>query len=359
MDEKLESFSVEEYIFLVISMGASKLCPHQCFCYETSDLVNCQSRGFTHIPHSIPHGTWLLDLGGNKLTELRSTSFTGIWALRVLLIPQSCLQVVHSQALSSLTFLEKLDLSYNELRVLPPDFSEGLTSLKDLRLSHNALERLETHSLQELESLEKLDLSHNHIQFIGVGALRGLARLRHLNLAWNQLMVLQGEMLTMQQGLEVLLLGHNNISKVEAEAFAPLQTLTILNLEANQLKSLKFKIFLNLRTTSTHLQLSENPWTCDCELHRVFSKILRVRHLHVDDYWNITCQAPHLLTGAFLGLMHSQLCIAETATVLVITGTVMVTVVAAMVMAERQRKGKKMNLEKQGSDPIPWEYREK
>lgn len=87
-------------IFLPITFSvvvASKLCPPQCFCYEASDLVNCRSQGFTHIPHSIPHGTWLLDLSGNKLSELRSTSFSGIWALRVLLISQSSMQMVHSQ----------------------------------------------------------------------------------------------------------------------------------------------------------------------------------------------------------------------------------------------------------------------
>ncbi|KTG45894.1 hypothetical protein cypCar_00042833 [Cyprinus carpio] len=116
-----------------------------------------------------------------------STSFTGIWALRVLLLSQSNMQVVHSKALSSLTFLEKLDLAYNELRVLPPDFSQGLTALKDLKLSHNALQRLESHSLEDLESLERLDLSHNQVQVIEVGAFRGLAMLKHLNLAWNQL----------------------------------------------------------------------------------------------------------------------------------------------------------------------------
>ncbi|XP_043086902.1 slit homolog 2 protein [Puntigrus tetrazona] len=339
----------------LLAARSSKLCPHQCSCYDASELVDCRSRGFSHIPHSIPHGTWLLDLSGNRLSELRSTSFTGIWALRVLLLSQSSMQAVHSKALSSLTFLEKLDLAYNELRVLPSEFSQGLTALKDLKLSHNALERLESHSLEDLESLERLDLSHNHLQVIEVGAFRGLTMLRHLNLAWNQLAVLQGGLLTMQQGLGVLLLNHNNISKIEIEALAPLQTLTILNLEANQLRSLKFKTFLNLQTPSTHLQMSENPWTCDCELHRVFSKILRVRHLHVDDYMNITCHSPLLLSGASLGLMHSQLCVAETATVLVITGTVMVTVVAALVMAERKRKKQKMNLEKQGSDPMPWE----
>lgn len=81
-----------------------------------------------------------------------------------------------------------------------------------------------------------------------------------------------------------------------------------------------------------------NPWSCDCELHRVFSKILHVRHLHIDDYRNVTCQDPPQLTGASLAWVDSQLCFAETATVLVITVTVLVTVMAAVVMAERNRK---------------------
>ncbi|XP_052426019.1 slit homolog 1 protein-like [Carassius gibelio] len=319
---------------------SSKLCPRQCLCYDASELVDCGSRGFTHVPRSIPHGTQLLDLSGNDLWELRSGSFTGTRVLQVLLLSQSHIQLLRSKALSSLTFLEKLDLAYNELRVLPPDFSQGLTALKDLQLSHNALQRLESRSLEDLESLQRLDLSHNHVQVIEAGAFRGLSVLKLLNLSWNQLTVVQRGLLTMQQSLPVLFLDHNNISKIETQALAPLHTLTLLNLEANQLSSLKFKTLLNLQTASTHLQMSENPWTCDCELHRVFSKILHVRHLHVDDYMNLTCHAP-----LSLGVMHSQLCVAETATVLLITGAVMVTVVAALVMAER-KQNQKMNLEK-------------
>lgn len=93
-----------------------------------------------------------------------------------------------------------------------------------------------------------------------------------------------------------------------------------------------------------------NPWSCDCELHRVFSKILYVRHLHIDDYRNVTCHHPPQLAGASLAWVDSRLCIAETATVLVITVTVLVTVVAALVMAERNRKrnrGKKWDTESQ------------
>ena len=92
------------------------------------------------------------------------------------------------------------------------------------------------------------------------------------------------------------------------------------------------------------LALSGNPWSCDCELHRVFSKILHVRHLHIDDCRSVTCQDPPQLTGASLAWVDSQLCI-EIATV-----TVLVTVVAAVVMGERNRKrngGKSWDTESQ------------
>lgn len=169
--------------------------------------------------------------------------------------------------------------------------------------------------------------------------------MRHLNLQGNHLSVLREGLLSRQLSLEVLLLSHNNISQIELEALAPLRSLILLGLEGNQLKHLKFKTFLNLHTISTHLQLSLNPWTCDCDLYRVFSKILRVRHLHVDDYKNITCQEPPQIEGVSLIWMDSSLCMAETATVLVISGTVIFTVIGAMIMAERNRKKKaqKMN----------------
>ncbi|XP_062382907.1 chondroadherin-like protein [Sardina pilchardus] len=307
------------------------LCPPQCLCYDSAELVDCRARGFTHVPHGIPHGSWLLDLSGNEIQELRSRSFTGVWALKVLLMSNCGIRVVQSN----------LDLSHNQLQVLPSDFSEGLDSLKDLRLAHNSLGHLESSAFQGLESLQRLDLSHNYIQVLEPGMLRALTSLRHLNLRWNLLREVAAGTLTMQQGLSVLLLDRNNVTRLDAESFAPLRGLTLLSLRGNRLRSLDFKTFLNLQTAGTHLRLSANPWTCDCELHRVFAKLLHVRHLHVDDYANVTCRAPPQLAGASLAYMDSQLCVAETATVLVISGTVVVTVVAAMVMAERNRKRKK------------------
>lgn len=244
------------------------------------------------------------------------------------------------QSLSSLQFLERLDLSFNRLRWLPEDFSQGLSSLQELRLDRNLLQHLDSTSLADFENLRKLDLSYNRIRTMDVRALGGLSRLRLLNLEGNRLNVLKEGLLSRQQSLEVLLLGHNNISVVQTEALAPLRSLTRLGLQANQLQHIKFKTFLMLQTTTTHLQMSSNPWTCDCDLQRVFGKIHRVRHLRVSDYEDITCSAPAQLAGSSLASQDSRLCLAETASVLVISITVTIAVIGAVVKAEQNRKTK-------------------
>ncbi|XP_044194417.1 reticulon-4 receptor [Thunnus albacares] len=317
-----------------------RLCPSRCMCHESSDLVDCRSRGLVRVPAGVPHGTWLLDLSGNQLTEVCNGSFVGLWSLKILLMSNNSIQTVQSKSLSSLQFLEKLDLSHNQLRWLPLDFSQSLSSLQELWLDHNLLQHLDPSSLGDFENLKKLDLSYNLIRTMDVGAFSSLSRLSFLSLEGNELMTLRDGLLSRQQSLEVLLLNHNNISAIETMALAPLRSLTLLGLQGNQLEHIRFKTFLKLQTTSTHLQMSLNPWTCDCELQRVFSKIQHVRHLYVGDYKEIICHAPAQQAGVSLSSVDSQLCITETASVLVITITVMLAVIGALLKAEHNEKNK-------------------
>lgn len=246
------------------------------------------------------------------------------------------------QSLSSLQFLEILDLSFNRLQRLPLDFSRALTSLLELRLDHNLLRQLEPASLEHLENLRKLDLSYNQLQALAVGTFSGLSVLRVLSLEGNRLQVLGAGVLQRQRRLEVLLLGHNNISGIEVDALAPLRGLTLLDLRANRLSRLRFKTLLQLgsrsSTTTTHLHMASNPWTCDCELQRVFTKIQRVRRLHVSDFGAVVCQAPAQLAGTSLASLHGRLCLPETAALLIITGTVALAVIGALIRAEQNRK---------------------
>uniref|UniRef100_A0A8C5QUN7 LRRNT domain-containing protein n=1 Tax=Leptobrachium leishanense TaxID=445787 RepID=A0A8C5QUN7_9ANUR len=163
-----------------------------------------------------------------------------------------------------------------------------------LDLRHNNLTRLDSSSFQALWSLRILLLSDNNIEV--QGAFRGLSRLRGY--------------FFMLQNLELLDLSDNNISSIAVESFTSLHSLRLLALSENQLSHLK--------------------------------------HLHIDDYDNLTCAGPPQLSGAALVSVDNQLCVAETATVLVITITVLVTVIAAIVMAERNRK---KTQEKNWNDP--------
>uniref|UniRef100_A0A3B4ASP1 Uncharacterized protein n=1 Tax=Periophthalmus magnuspinnatus TaxID=409849 RepID=A0A3B4ASP1_9GOBI len=303
---------------------SSRACPVSCVCYEHANLVDCQDQGFLQVPRGLPHG-----FGARPGRDVARSV----------------------QAFFSLSFLEKLDLSWNLLTTVPEDFSWSMSGLKELRLEHNNLRRIPQNSFQSLDSLEKLDLSYNELEAVGPGVLRGLSRLRQLYLQNNRLSVVQRGSMDMLPGLEVLDLSNNNVSHIDTEALAPLYSLAVLALDGNKLHNLKFKTFISLHTTATHIQLSGNPWSCDCELHRDFSKILFVRYLHIDDYRNVTCHEPPLLAGYSLAWVDSRLCVAETATVLVITVTVLVTVVGALVMAERNRKRKERS---SPSSHAPW-----
>ncbi|XP_072105051.1 uncharacterized protein [Mobula birostris] len=322
----------------ILKTDGFKLCPHRCSCDDFSHFVDCKRRSLTSIPRDIPHGTWMLDIRYNNLAEIPCGSFSGLWSTRVVLLARNRINRIHSGAFESLNFLESLDLDQNRIKFLPGDLSNSLQHLIELRLSNNHVEYIHGDSMRNLESLQKLDLSGNLITSMESGVFRGLLKLRTLFLKNNRLVVIENGYFLMLQSLEVLHLENNNISTIQGEAFGSLRSLNLLCLNGNRLNHINFKTFLNIQTQGTHLQLARNHWTCDCDLQRVFGKIVSVRHLHVDDYSNITCSAPGHLLGYPLVAVDSQLCVAETATVLVITGTVLVTVIAAMVMAERNRK---------------------
>ncbi|XP_068610931.1 reticulon-4 receptor [Brachionichthys hirsutus] len=326
---------------LLDSASGMKPCRDRCLCAESSGLADCRLRGLVRVPAGVPRGTRLLDLSGNELTDVHAGSFVGLWSLRILLMSNSSIRTLQPQSLSSLQFLERLDLSVNRLHRLPRDFSRSLASLQELRLDRNLLRRLDSASLGRLENLRRLDLSHNRIRTVAGGAFVGLSKLSRLSLEGNRLNAVPDGLFRRQGRLEVLLLGHNNISVIGAEALAPLRSLALLGLQGNRLQAVGFKAFQRLRTTSTaDLLLASNPWICDCELQRVFEKIRRVRHLRAYDYRDVVCRAPAQRAGRTLASLDGRLCVAETASLLVITVTVALAVIGALVKAGRNRKSK-------------------
>ncbi|XP_007909275.1 leucine-rich repeat-containing protein 3B-like [Callorhinchus milii] len=314
------------------------LCPSGCTCQKVLRYVNCSNALLCHVPESLPRDTEHLDFSGNNLTILPAEGFSSLWKLNVLLISTSNVGEIDDGAFNVLENLWRLDLQRNNIRQLSNSFSIGLYSLSELILSHNNIVTLGSHTFQYLDNLQKLYLSNNQILEIQNRAFQSMTRLRQLHLQNNHLRNLSNGLFFMMQNLEILNLQGNRISLIDSAVFISLTSLTMLNLAQNRLEHIKFKTFLTIQTWGTHIFLAENNWTCDCELQRVFGKLRLVQRLTVDDYESVICLEPPALKGLPLASVDTQLCVAETVTVLVITLTVFITVVAAIVMAERSRK---------------------
>ncbi|XP_060684130.1 leucine-rich repeat-containing protein 3B-like [Hemiscyllium ocellatum] len=314
------------------------LCPRGCECREGLKYVNCSAASLQQVPPSFPTDTEQLDLSKNNLTILPAGVFQSLWRINILLIGSSRVQRIHDGAFASLENLWRLDLRRNNIRDLSEGFSIGLSFLNELILSDNYLEKLNSLMFQYLDNVQKLYLNNNQISQLSSGAFRSMTRLRQLHLQNNRLANLSNGVFFMLQNLEVLNLQGNLIKDVDTGVFTSLTSLTLLNLSRNGLERIKFKTFLGIQTWGTHILLAKNNWTCDCELQRVFGKLHNVQRLLVDDYDNVICLEPPALRDLPLASVDTQLCIAETVTVLVITVTVFITVVAAIVMAERNRK---------------------
>ncbi|XP_025904376.1 insulin-like growth factor-binding protein complex acid labile subunit [Nothoprocta perdicaria] len=373
--ERLRKTGVDEHIFqgaeavggqlvhsvpggmeMALSAEFPQPCPKVCLCKEEARFVNCSGvslSGSLIFPLETEH----LDLSNSGLHAMPSLALRSLWKLQVLLLCGNDIAEVERGAFQSLERLQKLDISGNMITVLGSSFSAGLSSLLELSLSHNRIQAARFRSFQNFENLQKLNIQNNNISSIEPGAFRSLTRLRQLHLQNNQLLSLHDGVFSMLQHLEILNLEGNRIKKIGPGVFTPLSSLTILNLEHNCIERIRFKTFLTLQTAGTHILLSDNPWFCDCDLQRVFSKLHSVRRLVLDRYENITCTEPAVLRNIPLASVDTQLCAAEMATVLIITITALVSVVAAIVMAERNRRrrtGKHWSEDNELSYSIHW-----
>ncbi|XP_071771968.1 uncharacterized protein LOC139924731 [Centroberyx gerrardi] len=317
---------------------AVRACYKGCNWLPDIKYVNCSDGNFSTPVSNFPFNAEYLDLSRNLLTDLPPGSFGALWGLRVLLLKENNITSVADRAFINLQRLQRLDLSQNHLSALGDGFSLGLDSLTELFLAHNYLTVLESRTFQNLDSLVKLDLRANLIQQVQPRALSSMTALRRLRLDGNRLSILQLDFFSTLRSLEVLGLRGNQINTTEPGVFTPLCNLAQLDLAFNQLPRLQFKTLLSICTSSVHVLLEGNPWHCDCDLQRVFKKLASIHRLFLDDYKKLRCSEPAELKGSMMENVHDQLCIAETVTVLILTVTVVITVVAAIVMGEKSKR---------------------
>ncbi|KAI6658474.1 hypothetical protein LOD99_15274 [Oopsacas minuta] len=180
------------------------------------------------------------------------------------------------------TVTSKVKLIFNSL----PSFSNKLISLS-ISIDIGQEFALNESFTEAFSSMSRLWLTNSGIISIEQEAFNGMSELTSLNLEDNQIQHLPARVFGNLTNLDNLILANNTITTASPDSFYGLDNLTLLIVDENQyfpvnvLRTLNMLRILFLRNNGyttlnpfpfqqlnslTYLELTNNPFTCDCEL---------------------------------------------------------------------------------------------
>uniref|UniRef100_A0A673FSL0 Reticulon 4 receptor n=1 Tax=Sinocyclocheilus rhinocerous TaxID=307959 RepID=A0A673FSL0_9TELE len=278
-------------------------CPAKCVCYsEPRPTVACQQQGLFSIPTKIPVRSQRIFLQSNKLTVVRSTSFSSVHNLTVLWMYSNNISHIEAGAFYGLERLEELDIGDNgNLRIISPTAFRGLTKLHTLHLHRCGLSELPVGVFRGLFSLQYLYLQDNNLLALHDDTFLDLANLTYLFIHNNKIKVVTDHMLRGLINLDRLLLHQNRIIHVQQQAFNDLGKLTTLFLFFNNLTMLTGEA-MNPLVSLQYLRLNGNQWICDCRARPLWDWFKRFKGSSSE----LECHLPTSLTGKDLKRLKSD-----------------------------------------------------
>ncbi|XP_076846039.1 reticulon-4 receptor [Brachyhypopomus gauderio] len=295
----MKTFIVEgvRLLYLLLCLHSASVtsgCPAKCVCYsEPRPTVACQQQALTSIPTEIPVRSQRIFLQSNKLTVVRSTSFSSVHNLTVLWMYSNNISHIEAGAFYGLDRLEELDISDNSnLQIVSPSAFRGLTRLHTLHLHRCGLSELPTGVFRGLVSLQYLYLQDNNLLVLHNNTFVDLANLTYLFLHNNKIKVVTDHMLRGLISLDRLLLHQNRIVHVQQHAFSDLGKLTTLYLFYNNLTMLSAES-MNPLVSLQYLRLNGNQWICDCRARPLWNWFKRFKGSSSE----LECHLPVALAG--------------------------------------------------------------
>ena len=244
-----------------------------------------------------------LDLGQNKLDHLHPQAFAGLPELRILYLDDNNLGYNSPPSfpafLSPLAQLAELSLAENELPWLVdglfssvPELSQldvsgcrvrnvsslafsGLNRLRVLKLHNNLLSAVPTSAWALLGHLETLTIGQNNMTTLEAGAFAGLPRLKQLDVSnAAQLSSVHPEALNSNRELvQLRMINCKQLKTLPEQFLSRTVNLRKLHLRDNGFVTLPDKLLIGVQLQV--LDLSDNPFHCDCQLTWLRDYILR------------------------------------------------------------------------------------
>ncbi|XP_054721560.1 toll-like receptor Tollo [Uloborus diversus] len=166
-------------------------------------------------------------------------------------------------------------------RRIPMDVTE-------LYLDGNDIPSLSSHTFIGRKNLRVLFMNNSNVHVINNRTFNGLKSLQTLYLQHNRISLLHGYEFERLVNLRELYLSHNRIATVGNTTFLQLRALEVLHLDHNSI--IEFQVWnLNQNSKLVDIQLSNNPWACECQFVGDFSNWLQSREDLVHDIFRVHC----------------------------------------------------------------------
>ncbi|XP_075467499.1 leucine-rich alpha-2-glycoprotein [Ascaphus truei] len=287
-------------------LGSVAPCPSLCNCTSSPNIsVVCTSPELSSFPSPLPLSTITISVEFTNISALCPDALSGLSLLEELHLSNNALRSLPSRLFTPLGRLHTLDLTNNLLQTLPPRLFRDTPSMRSLVLSgnlltelwppvttvleglvwldvsRNRLSALHPDSFSSLRSLQSLDLSYNQLRELPPLLLRGPHRLQRLHLEGNALSSLPPTLFAHSPHLQYLFLSHNSLRSLPAGLLRPLPLLHTLDVSENALRTLPAGLLEEAPglggSVEQALDLSGNPWQCDCHLLSLHSWVTQHR----------------------------------------------------------------------------------
>ena len=143
------------------------------------------------VPSDIQPEAAEVYLDDNKITELRTGTFSHLTQCTKLDIHNNSIQTIQEDAFSGMGRLEYLYLYYNKITFLQKSMFNGLYFLKTMHIQDNLIQTIQDGCFSDLRNLNYLYLGRNKLSAISGNMWLGLSALKSLYLYNNDITALK------------------------------------------------------------------------------------------------------------------------------------------------------------------------